>query len=29
LWVPDGRGASTLTVIDADGKAASVTIYVQ
>lgn len=27
-WVPNGAGASTLTVIDAAGQAASVTVYV-
>jgi penicillin-binding protein 1C len=28
LWVPDSPGASMLTVIDAAGEAASVTIYI-
>ena len=28
-WVPDGDGYSTLTVIDAAGRAASVSVYVQ
>jgi penicillin-binding protein 1C len=28
-WTPDGGGYSTLTVIDAAGRAASVSIYVQ
>jgi penicillin-binding protein 1C len=28
-WIPDGGGYSTLTVIDAAGRAASVSIYVQ
>ncbi len=27
-WVPDGRGYSTLTVVDADGRAASVQIFI-
>ena len=27
-WVPDGRGFSTLTVVDADGRAASVRVFV-
>ncbi|MBN9064960.1 MAG: hypothetical protein J0H60_00390, partial [Rhizobiales bacterium] len=28
-WVPYGNGYSTLTVIDAVGRAASVSVYVQ
>jgi penicillin-binding protein 1C len=28
-WLPDGRGHSTLTVIDAAGRAASVRVYVE
>ena len=28
-WTPDGSGSSTLTVIDAAGRAASVTVYIQ
>lgn len=28
-WVPDGAGASTLTVIDAAGRAASVSVFVE
>jgi penicillin-binding protein 1C len=28
-WAPDGDGYSTLTVIDAVGRAASVSVYVQ
>jgi penicillin-binding protein 1C len=28
-WVPDGDGYSTLTVIDAAGRAASVSVYIQ
>ena len=28
-WRPDEAGASTLTVIDADGRAATVTVYIQ
>ncbi|MGN6585479.1 MAG: penicillin-binding protein 1C [Rhizobiaceae bacterium] len=28
-WTPDGGGSSTLTVIDAAGRAASVTVYIQ
>lgn len=28
-WMPDGGGSSTLTVIDAAGRAASVTVYIQ
>jgi penicillin-binding protein 1C len=28
-WIPDGDGSSTLTVIDAAGRAASVTVYIQ
>ncbi|NTJ44301.1 penicillin-binding protein 1C [Agrobacterium larrymoorei] len=28
-WTPDGQGFSTLTVIDADGRASSVRIFVQ
>jgi penicillin-binding protein 1C len=28
-WAPDSPGASMLTVIDAAGKAASVTIYIE
>jgi penicillin-binding protein 1C len=27
-WMPDGRGFSTLTIVDSLGKAASVTVYV-
>lgn len=27
-WVPDGRGYSTLTVVDADGRAASVEVFI-
>ena len=29
LWTPDGEGFSTVTVIDADGRSDSVTVYVQ
>jgi penicillin-binding protein 1C len=28
-WVPDGAGTSTLTVIDAAGRAASVSVFVE
>ena len=28
-WIPDGAGASTLTVIDAAGRAASVSVFVE
>ena len=28
-WTPEGQGFSTLTVIDADGRASSVRIFVQ
>jgi len=28
-WQPDGNGYSTLTVIDAGGRAASVNVYIQ
>ncbi|MCJ9761509.1 hypothetical protein MOV66_33140, partial [Agrobacterium sp. SHOUNA12C] len=28
-WVPDGAGYSTLTVIDAAGRAASVRVFVE
>jgi penicillin-binding protein 1C len=28
-WTPDGAGASTLTVIDAAGRAASVSVFVE
>ena len=28
-WMPDGAGASTLTVIDAAGRAASVSVFVE
>ncbi|MGE0210261.1 MAG: penicillin-binding protein 1C [Parvibaculaceae bacterium] len=28
-WLPDEAGASTLTVIDAEGRAATVTVYIQ
>lgn len=27
-WIPDGRGYSTLTVVDADGRAASVEVFI-
>lgn len=28
-WVPDGKGASTLTVMDAEGRAASVNVFIE
>ena len=28
-WTPDGAGASTLTVIDAAGRAASVNVFLE